>query len=54
MEGLSDQLLLETYKKAKQLNLDAQFIQMLADEVERRNETKDRNWQINYKVSASK
>jgi len=37
MECLSDTLLLEAYKKAKELNLDFDFIQMIREEINKRN-----------------
>lgn len=37
MQGLSDQLLLEAYEKAEQLNLDEAFIKLLEEEMEQRN-----------------
>lgn len=40
MEGLSDYLLLEAYEKAQQLNLDQDFIQLLDQELERRESVK--------------
>lgn len=36
MECLSDTLLLEAYEKAKELNLNLDFIQMIEEEINRR------------------
>jgi len=36
MDCLSDALLLEAYEKAKELNLNKDFIQMIEQEIERR------------------
>jgi len=36
MECLSDSLLLEAYKKAKELQLNKDFIQLIEQEIERR------------------
>ncbi len=36
MECLSDSLLLEAYQKAKELNLNIDFIKMIEEEIERR------------------
>ncbi|NLI68884.1 MAG: sporulation histidine kinase inhibitor Sda [Bacilli bacterium] len=37
MESLSNRLLLETFEKAKQLNLDEAFIELIELEIYRRN-----------------
>ncbi|TXL68042.1 sporulation histidine kinase inhibitor Sda [Cerasibacillus terrae] len=37
MKRLSDELLLESYKKAKELNLDTDFILLIKKEIYRRN-----------------
>lgn len=37
MKSLTDELLLETYSKAKELNLEEDFIILLKNEIERRN-----------------
>ncbi|AZV44475.1 sporulation protein [Peribacillus asahii] len=39
MHTLSDDLLLESYFKAKQLNLDAEFIRLIESEIHRRSLT---------------
>ncbi|MDT8860237.1 sporulation histidine kinase inhibitor Sda [Alkalihalobacillus sp. MEB130] len=36
MHQLNDRLLIETYEKAKNLNLNKDFIEMLEDEVKKR------------------
>ncbi|HLR74088.1 MAG TPA: sporulation histidine kinase inhibitor Sda [Virgibacillus sp.] len=36
MNRLSEQMLMEAYKKSVQLNLDTRFIQLLYHEIERR------------------
>lgn len=37
MESLSNQILLETFKKAQQLQLDDEFIELIEHEIYRRN-----------------
>ncbi|MCP8616937.1 sporulation histidine kinase inhibitor Sda [Salirhabdus salicampi] len=36
MEHLSDELLLESYEKAQELNLSREFIKLIEDEINRR------------------
>lgn len=40
MKYLSDRLLLESYKKAKELKLSADFLALIKDEINKRNLTK--------------
>lgn len=42
MEDLTDELLLFSYKKAKELNLNTDFIRLLEEELEKRNLEKEK------------
>lgn len=42
MEDLHDEALLMSYKKAKELNLDKDFIRLLEEELEKRNLEKEK------------
>lgn len=41
MEHLSDELLLESYHKANELNLSPDFLSLIKDEIQRRHLTKE-------------
>ncbi|TCT27056.1 developmental checkpoint coupling sporulation initiation to replication initiation [Melghiribacillus thermohalophilus] len=45
MEHLSDELLIESYYKANELNLSEEFIQLIEDEIHRR--------QLTHKIKQS-
>ncbi|MBS4176261.1 sporulation histidine kinase inhibitor Sda [Lederbergia citrea] len=52
MKKLSDELLIESYHKARELNLSSEFIQLIESELQRRSLTRYKKMAFEQKVFA--